>query len=355
MKNRVNLSIYKCVNTLSKFSNCEKCLSSCPTVAIQKIEGNSLPQLSQSDCIECGVCISSCPTEALTIPKFSPLEYIFKNLDKKESILLDCKVDIPCLASFSIEHLISLVILKNENIYANFGSCLNCDIFSKVGEQIDFQIKEANFFLETLNIKNRVILENISKKDIFVKNPDFKRRSIFDSTIFKRDMRVFESEDIKKARDKNIPDRRKLFLMAIKGVEHENNHILHSDDLSFISQKFVDESCTNCQICYRVCPTGALSSDGKFSLINFDAMLCVKCHLCHDVCDSDSIHLQKGFEIKEFFEPSQRTLVSFDIKRCDECGGYFTYQGGERVCPRCRVEEDEAIALHQNAKMGFRL
>ena len=115
----------------------------------------------------------------------------------------------------------------------------------------------------------------------------------------------------------------------------------------------MDEKCTNCQICYRICPTGALSSNGKFSLINFDAMLCVKCHLCHDVCESDAIHLQEGFEIKELFEPTQRTLATFNIKRCNECGGYFTYKGGEKICPRCKTEEDEAIALHDFARNGF--
>ena len=84
-------------------------------------------------------------------------------------------------------------------------------------------------------------------------------------------------------------------------------------------------------------------------MINFDAMLCVKCHLCHDVCEPDAIHLQSGFELKEFFEPKQRTLATFNIKRCNECGSSFTYTGGEQTCPRCMVEEEEAMFLHSNA------
>jgi len=44
----------------------------------------------------------------------------------------------------------------------------------------------------------------------------------------------------------------------------------------------------------------------------------------------------------------------FDIKRCHECGANFTYRGGEQICPRCALEEEEAITLHSNAKkMGF--
>jgi len=121
-------------------------------------------------------------------------------------------------------------------------------------------------------------------------------------------------------------------------------------DIGFVSQKFIDERCTNCQICYRICPTGALSSNGRFSLINFDAMLCVKCHLCHDVCEPGAIHLQPGFEMRELFEPTQRTLATFSIKRCNECGNPFTYLGGEQTCPRCLVEEEEAMFLHENAR-----
>jgi len=85
-------------------------------------------------------------------------------------------------------------------------------------------------------------------------------------------------------------------------------------------------------------------------MINFDAMLCVKCHLCHDVCEPDAIQLQNGFEIKELFEPKQRALMKFNIKRCNECGNPFTYKGGILECPRCQTEEEEAMELHINAR-----
>jgi ferredoxin len=79
-------------------------------------------------------------------------------------------------------------------------------------------------------------------------------------------------------------------------------------------------------------------------------MLCVKCHLCHDVCEPDAIHIQPTFELREFFEPSQRLLAKFDIKRCVECGNQFTCKDNETTCQRCQTEEDEATQLHQNAR-----
>ena len=174
----------------------------------------------------------------------------------------------------------------------------------------------------------------------------------FDEAVEADELRAFklDSQTIAKIKEKNLPDKRKILFTVLKraGVP-DVFEVLPQEEVSFASQKFVDDSCTNCQICYRICPTGALSSNAKFSLINFDAMLCVKCHLCHDVCEPDSIQLQSGFEVKELFEPSQRVLATFDIKRCNECGNNFTYTGGEQACPRCMVEEEEAMFLHSNA------
>jgi ferredoxin len=150
---------------------------------------------------------------------------------------------------------------------------------------------------------------------------------------------------IAKIREKNLPDKRKILFTTLKhaGVP-DSFEILAEEDISFASQKFVDENCTNCQICYRICPTGALSSDGKFSLISFDAMLCVKCRLCHDVCEPEAMTLIP-YNTKVIFEPKIEELINFKVVRCDECANYFTYFGGEKMCPRCKTEEEEAKSL----------
>ena len=193
----------------------------------------------------------------------------------------------------------------------------------------------------------RSFLGNASLKGVV------KSKMTFDEAVEADELRAFalDSITISKIKEKNLPDKRKILLTTLKHVGAPDIfEVLAEEDVGFTSQKFVDDSCTNCQICYRICPTGALSSDAKFSLINFDAMLCVKCRLCHEVCEPNAIQLQPGFELKEFFEPRQRTLATFDIRRCNECGNYFTYQGGEQSCARCMVEEEEAMFLHNNAK-----
>ena len=98
-------------------------------------------------------------------------------------------------------------------------------------------------------------------------------------------------------------------------------------------------------MCYRICPTGALSSDGKNSVINFNPLSCVQCHSCHDVCEPKSLTLRKTFNTESLFTPQIETLARFTIKRCDECGNFYPYRGGENLCSRCKIEEEEAREL----------
>jgi ferredoxin len=353
-----------CVRATSKFSECTKCVDACPE-SIQLLE--NLPTFANKTGVEAAACIGACPTEAFSLSDFSTTEFFFSFLDSKIR-LISPKLNVPCISVLSVEHLISLALASDETVTLDMSSY---DEESVLYEQIDARIDEANFVLssfsdksletnmEKSDVKEKEVEneeENVSSRRSFLGNVSLKgvvkHKMTFDEAVEADELRAFklDSKTIAKIKEKNLPDKRKILFTVLKraGVP-DVFEVLPQEEVSFTSQKFVDDTCTNCQICYRICPTGALSSNAKFSLINFDAMLCVKCHLCHDVCEPDSIQLQSGFEVKELFEPSQRVLATFDIKRCNECGNNFTYTGGEQACPRCMVEEEEAMFLHSNA------
>jgi len=358
----LHLEIASCIRAKSKFSNCTKCVDACPE-SITLVD--NLPSFANNTGVEAAACVGVCPTEAFSLSDFSTTEFFFNFLDSKVR-LISPKLNVPCLSVFSVEHLISLALVSEDEITLDLSSY---DEESILYEQIEARIEEANFVLSAFSEKRLVTNADISvlkeedqKEDVssrrsFLGNVSLKgavkHKMTFDEAVEADEQKIFalDRETIAKIREKNLPDKRKILFTTLKqaGVP-ESFEVLAEGDIGFISQKFVDDTCTNCQICYRICPTGALSSDGKFSLINFDAMLCVKCRLCHDACEPDSIQLQPGFEIKELFEPTQRTLATFNIKRCNECGNNFTYTGGEQACLRCLAEEEEAMFLHDNAK-----
>jgi ferredoxin len=321
---------------------------------------DNIPAFTPSACIDCGGCVGVCPTESFSLNNFSSVNFFFEFLESKERHLA-CQTNLPCLSVLSVEHLIALALATEENLVMNVEGCHCGGESDKLRHQIETNIAEVNFLLESFSDKRilRETFENQSQEEksisdrrsLFSLKGALKTKHSFDEAVDADELKAFEldSEVIAKIKNQKIPDKRKLLFSVLKRVEKQESYdIVASEEISFTSQKFVDENCTNCQICYRICPTGALSSDGKFSVINFDSMMCVKCHLCHDVCEPNAIHLQAGFEIKELFEPTQRTLATFNIKRCNECGNHFTYTGGLIECTRCKLEESEAMELHQN-------
>ena len=230
---------------------------------------------------------------------------------------------------------------------------------------IEERIEEVNFLFEAMNVDKKVLFEEInynpnveleekSRRDFLAKaniKDAAKAKKGFDNKVESLSEELLEhsvgAEDVKNIRQKIVPDRRKLLMMAMKRLDlPEVIHNIESEDISFISQKNIDmETCTNCQMCYRICPTAALSSDDRGSFIAFDAIACIKCHSCHDVCEPDSITLNPAFNLEQLFKPARKILAKFEIKRCDECGMPFAYRGGEQMCERCRIEEQEAHDL----------
>lgn len=359
---KLHFDVASCVRATSKFSQCSKCVDASPESI--RIEEN-LPAFAHGTGIEAAACIGACPTEAFALSDFSVTEFFFTFLESKVR-LISPKVNVPCVSVFSVEHLISLALASDAPVTFDLTAYQTGTPLQSI---IEARIEEANFILSAFSDKQlqtnveKVVIdtersqEEESSRREFLGNMSLKgalkQKKTFDDAVDADEMRTFEigREMIAKIKDKKLPDKRKILFTVLKrtGVP-KTFEVLPQEEVSFASQKYVDDACTNCQICYRICPTGALSSDNRFSLIHFDAMLCVKCHLCHDVCEPSAIHLQNGFDIKEFFEPHQRTLAAFTVKRCNECGNNFTYEGGEQICPRCKVEEEEALFLHNNAR-----
>jgi len=364
----LEFDISACVRSSSKFSSCTKCIDICPTKTIQ-IKDNSIA-FTPKDCIDCGGCVGVCPTEAFFLTNISLVDFFFEYLES-ESRVLECKRSLDsCLTILGVEYLISLGLSKPD-LKVDINSC-ECDVDGELKKRLEANIEEANFVLsaisdnkiETIYSKSRKSkvedIKSESKKEPLTRRSLISFRGVvsqkekFLKEVEAGELKEFkiDSSVVENIRAKRVPNRRKLLFTVLKNSpKPKEYYFLDSNDISFISQKYIEQSCTNCQICYRVCPTGALSSDSKFSIINFSAISCVKCHLCHDVCEPNSIHIQRGFYTKELFEPETKSLISFDIRRCTECGNYFTYRGVSE-CPRCVIEEEEALALHKYPK-GF--
>jgi ferredoxin len=351
----LTIDLGACVRVYSKNSTCSKCADICPIEAITFNE--NIPKVNDT-CIDCGGCIGICPTEAIALKNFDTLDFLFSFLESDET-LISCKKNLPCLAALSIENLIALALLKEETIL-DLGHCQSCEIKDPLFSQIESNIEECNTFLEKIGTTKSIKYEDIGyteadKNEEESDRRDFLKRFTLKGAVkskieLEQTLQTVEKEhvnlkDTANIRKKEIPNKRKLLFMALKRIDKpEHYHTFIADDISFTSMKSINDACDNCSMCYRICPTGALSSDQRGSKIDFDPLLCVKCTLCHDVCEPDAITLIP-YSTKELFEPSVHQLINFQIVRCNECANFFPYFGGEKICPRCRVEEEEAKAL----------
>ena len=359
----LQLAASRCVRSLSRESECNKCEIICPTDAIV-VGSNPLPSINFSACVGCGACDAVCPNEALSLDEFSPTEFFFDFVESDEN-LISCKKNVPCIAALNIENIISMAVLKKDIVF-DMGHCDDCAIAHKCKPQIQNNYEEAMYILEAMENDAIIKLEDVKYESEDSSDSVKSKRELLQSISLKgvaKTKHAFEQEiqkatdelvehtlenkDIALLRKKRITDRRKLFFTAIKRVEKPSVfHVVDATELSFTSMKLLDtDSCTACQMCYRVCPSGALTSDVKNSKIDFDPFLCIKCHICHDVCESDSITLSPSYEIKEFFEPTVQNLINFNVRRCDECNMIFSNNSDDTLCYRCKAEEEEAREL----------
>ncbi len=358
----IQLKASRCVRSLSKESECNKCEVICPTSAIV-VGNNPLPSINFSACVGCGACDAVCPNEALFLDDFSATELFFDFVEDKENII-SCHKNVPCIAALNIENIIAMALLKKEILF-DMGHCEGCAIAHKCEPQIRKNHEEASYILEAMESDATIILKNIkyekeeeetstSRREFFSKanlKGALKTKHAFEKEIQKATDELVEhtlqKSDIALLKQKRITERRKLFFTALKRVQKPSvYHVIESDELTFTSMKILDgEACTACQMCYRVCPTGALSSDIKNSKIDFDPFLCIKCHICHDVCEPDAIKLSPSYRVKEFFEPAVQNLITFRVRRCGECDMIFSTNSNDKLCYRCKAEEEEAREL----------
>ncbi len=360
----IQLKASRCVRSLSRESECNKCEVVCPTGAIV-VGDNPLPAINFSSCVGCGACDAVCPNEALFLDDFSPTDFFFNYIEDEEN-LISCRKNVPCIAALNIENIISMTLLKKEVVF-DMGHCDGCAIAHKCKPEILKNYEEASYILKAMESSAIIRLEDVRyEKEQGSSESVANRREFFSKVNLKNALKTkieFEKEiqkatdelvehtlqksDIALLRQKRITDRRKLFFTALKRVAKPSvYHIIEADELTFTSMKLLDsDTCTACQMCYRVCPTGALSSDVKNSKIDFDPFLCIKCHICHDVCEPDAITLSPSYRVKEFFEPEVQNLITFKVRRCNECNMIFSTNSNEKLCYRCKAEEEEAREL----------
>ncbi|NPA53233.1 MAG: 4Fe-4S dicluster domain-containing protein [Aquificae bacterium] len=357
-ENRIQLNFYDCLHVYYKDSSCQKCVEICPIDNTVVYENDKI-KVNPENCISCGACVGVCPTEAFSLRDFSVKELFYK-MTQERDCLISCKKNVPCASVFDVQYLISLALKNEDDIVIDLGYCEECQI-GHIKEKIKENINEANYFLETLNWPYRVKEENIKYKPQEETKTKERREFLkrfgkttaglaFWALMPKVDFETKEDEKEFKniVQEKILPDKRKVLIEALKekDIDYSNKEVL-VEKISFTSDKWIDNyKCTNCSVCYNVCPTSALRAGEDRLKILFEPSICIKCKICHEVCPEDCLYLAEKLNLKTFLE-EVKILAEHVMIACEECLVPFSYKGDTTICPRCRQLEDEIRDLLQ--------
>lgn len=340
-----------CVHVYYRDSSCSLCKDVCPVEDAITQEDYKII-LNSEKCVSCGACIGVCPSEAFSFKNLD-ISHLYEKIISENKTTLSCKRDIPCLTALNVEYLISVVINLEEDFILDIGHCKNCSIGNLL-EEIEKKTEEANYFLQKLGIDKRVLLQELN---IQTENKEEKDRRKFlrnfgkaaaGLTFWALMPKIPVSEEKEEEQPKNIVEekvsinKRKVLIKSLQKLNIDYSNIeFEVDKLSFTSDKWIDnQKCTNCSVCYNICPTGALKAGEERLKILFEPKLCIKCRVCHEVCPEDCLHLKDTLNLKTFMEETE-ILAQHIMIPCEECLIPFSYKGDTTLCPRCRQLDDE--------------
>jgi len=345
----IKLQSLKCLHSLSQESECNRCEIICPTDAIT-IGSNPLPSIDISLCVACGACNAVCPNEAFYLDSFVVEDFFYKFIDEQNAGFVSCRKNVPCIAALSVDHLVSMAILKGR-IILDTGHCNSCEIAHKCYKEIVKNYEESTYILEAMLSDAEIKLKNVAyeqvedvhkqKRELLSALKPLKNKTPFENDVERLCDELFslssKSEDISLLKQKLLPKKRQILFGALKKLKRPSvYHVIDAQEITLTTQKYIDKNiCNACKKCYQLCPCGALSSDILNSKIDFNPFLCINCDLCENVCESDCIDSLPSYSLASFFEPTLQNLITFNLFECEKCGMKFATNSQERVCSRC--------------------
>jgi len=352
----------ECLNATRRLAKCELCHAICPKEAIKP--GYPLPEFNQSDCVKCKACLPICPVGAYKaedsvlpllkcITRFHPqsLELICEKHPAPEAGIPNTEIAFQirgCLAGLGSGAYLALFALGVEHVIARTDACGNCE-WGKLYPRIESQIQETRTFLSAWEWDEKLSSISMPPDNDNPKRPIWNTEKV---PVSRRDLFRLPSQqseftlarelaaDLEDTHYHPSRNRARLIASIRKLIEAQPPHMEPLlDNLGFVTLS-VDESCTACGSCARICPTGALifESDKKEKTyhLKFAPELCIDCKVCLHACMPHSLTLDSKPSFEYVFGNAKPiTIREGQLTRCEGCKVWFASEAGEDYCPGC--------------------
>lgn len=360
-----------CLNTVQRKSPCDACTQACP-------KGISIhaKKVNWSGCTNCNLCITACPTEALheSSASFKGVLSLFDSPD--DYVVIGCgscadRVDVrvSCLAAVPWEVVAALALSKR--VVLKVGPCKACPDRA-LHDRVGGLFKQLKFFFGKQEFRRRV----------FPKAPEggrpsegyAKRRAFAEAASVARE----GAANLLSDRVPDVSHYRALLLDVLESIPEAERPEVHWRTL------VEDGDCHACEICSKMCPHHAISllvpgynvpaedggdgaggpeggagpaepGPGPHAAVAVqdervpvmfacgedeatgqwyvhDASRCTQCGLCYMACPHDDIG---GWDAVATSDVPALVAHPVDVRLCEKCGRPFKPQGDEVRCAVC--------------------
>lgn len=292
-RDNLHIDSSRCLRMRYSESNCCRCVAICPHGAVTLDSGLAInPAL----CRGCLACTTACPAGA--VEQQSDFAAVMVQLAKIPEPILGClrtddcaHASLPCLGGLSAEHLLALFHSLSGKLTLNLSLCHDCPnsaIIAALEQRLE-TIATAG-----LSAGGSSIVLAESAADIHFCAESVDRRSFFkslSSVLLRSAAGMLTSDDDRKERRsdyavKRIPFRRALLNSTRCKLSSEGERLIQK--LFDFSVSF-ETTCSCCQGCVAICPTGALQAGSDEEPPAFDRLLCTGCGLCAEFCLEDAL------------------------------------------------------------------
>lgn len=291
---------------------CRLCIDACPAEALTAAGGTVA--YDKQACTACGVCVTACPTGAVVAPTVASralraqVTTIVEATEGPVGIELRCRdadageqvdgwypVRVACTGMLTVGWILAPLALGAAAVRATPCASSGCSLAGD--ERLARHLGAARAVLHAVGIDpSRVSTDTVPLGEPLATTP---------------------------IDDPFGPLGEAAVVAALATAAGVTDVVVADDGLRLGVVTVDDRTCTACEMCARVCPTGALTSSGADAVeLTFDPWSCLGCGRCATVCpevERGAITVYRRLDLTELWV-GRRTVRVAPITTCERCG-----------------------------------
>lgn len=324
-----------CINAKKPFAAvCRQCVQMCPHDAI-----NEKKDISKAKCTECGVCMAVCPSDGFVDRTMDDLK---EHLFGADSVTLNCPAaqpgtyEISCLGMFDRDAWSTLILLsEHKELRLLTGDCASCQDLQACA----ISVGTLKDLLRSWTSPNNIKIE--------IMPWDGRTTQAIDGSTPEAPQSLGELREKKKLAKKlktivpaliadetyTITRTRSWLMEALEGKPERK--------IPFQALK-IDDKCTACGVCARVCPQEALThiQDNGTDRFVYQPGLCCHCLRCIKICGPKALTMTE-MELDTRFLHGKVLLREIVPRFCSSCGHRIFHQLEPGLCIICARKDPE--------------